>query len=95
MSALSATQRSRHAELEKQLRAALLGASELNDGYAFEFPPDPEVYAALTQLTPLEHACCPFFDISIRLEHGGRLFWQLTGSEGVKQFIRMEFGDFF
>jgi hypothetical protein len=94
MSALSATQRSRHAELEKQLRAALLGASELNDGYAFEFPPDPEVYAALTQLTPLEHACCPFFIISIRLEQN-QLFWRLTGSEGMKQFIRMEFGDFF
>ena len=29
------------------------------------------------------------------MEQTGELFWQLTGSEGVKQFIRMEFGEWF
>jgi hypothetical protein len=95
MSALSPEQRVRHQGLGKQLRAALTAVHELPDGYEFEFPFNAATYETLTELTPLEHACCPFFDISIRLEHSGRLFWQLTGSEGVKQFIRMEFGDFF
>ena len=33
--------------------------------------------------------------IGIRLEPSGGLFWQLAGAEGVKQFIRMEFGEWF
>jgi len=37
---------------------------------------------------------CPFFTIAIRLEHS-RLFWQLTGSDDVKQFIRIEFAHWF
>ena len=33
-----------------------------------------------------------FLVISIRLEReGGKLWWQLTGREGVKQFIHAEF----
>jgi hypothetical protein len=66
----------------------------LPDGYEFEFPLNSATYEALTELTPLEHACCPLFTIAIRLEHD-KIFWQLTGSEGVKQFIRMEFALWF
>ena len=95
MKALSSEQRSRHHELTELLRSALLKTHELDFGYDFEFPPDPPIYNALTAITPLEHACCPFFTISIRLEQTGRLFWQLTGSDGVKQFIRMEFAEWF
>jgi hypothetical protein len=68
MNALSSDQRSRHAELAKQLRSALLGIRELSSGYDFEFPLDPDIYFALTQITLLEHACCPFFTLAIRLE---------------------------
>ncbi len=95
MSALSPEQRSRHRELAEQLRSALVQAHELKNGYDFQFRPGAEVYDALFRLTPLEHACCPFFTINIRLEPAGNLFWQLTGAEGVKQFIRMEFADWF
>ena len=54
-----------------------------------------ETYDALSQITPMESACCPFFTIAIRLEPGRRLFWRLTGPAGVKQFIRMEFAQWF
>ena len=38
-----------------------------------------------------EHACCPFFDINIRLEReGGSLWLGLTGRDGVKQFIEAD-----
>jgi hypothetical protein len=90
--ALTPEQRKRQQELSKILRASVLGIRELPDGFEFEFPPDPASYQALTEFTPLERACCPFFDISIRLEReGGKLWWQLTGREGVKPFIRAEF----
>jgi len=94
--ALTVEQRQHQQELGKTLRAALLGVQELADGYEFEFVPDPANYQALAEFTPLEHACCPFFDVSIRLEReGGKLWWRLTGREGVKPFIRAEFSPWF
>jgi hypothetical protein len=90
--ALTPEQRQRQQELGKILGASVLGIQELPDGFEFEFPSDPANYKALTELTPLERACCPFFDISIRLEReGGKLCFQLTGRDGVKQFIHAEF----
>lgn len=91
MNALSQEARLRHGELGGLLRSALLSLRELPHGYEFEFPALPANYDALTELTPLEHACCPFFDISIVLRQDDKLTWQLTGNEGVKQFIRQEF----
>jgi hypothetical protein len=95
MNALSREERSRHSELGGLLRSALLSVCELPNGYELEFPQLPANYLALTELTPLEHACCPFVDISIVLRQDGKLVWQLTGSEGVKQFIRQEFEPWF
>lgn len=90
--ALTSEQRKRKQELGKALGSSVLGIQELPDGFEFEFPYDPSNYQALTEFTPLERACCPFFDISIRLEReGGKLWWRLTGREGVKQFIHAEF----
>ena len=94
MHALSPEQRSRHHELAEKLLSALAAVHELRDGYEFEFPFNGPIYEALTEFTLLEHACCPFFTIAIRLENS-KLFWHLTGSDGVKQFIRMEFAAWF
>jgi hypothetical protein len=95
MTALSSEQRSRHRELGIQLRSALREVHELPDGYEFEFPLGTATYAVLAEITPLEHACCPFFAISIRLEPDKRLFWHLTGAEGIKAFIKAEFAHWF
>jgi hypothetical protein len=90
--ALTPEQRKRQQELGRILRSSVLGIQELPGGFEFEFPSDSANYQAITEFTPMERACCPFFDISIRLEReGGKLWWQLTGREGVKQFIRAEF----
>ena len=94
--ALTAEQRQRQKELGKTLHASLLGVQELPDGYEFEFAPSPANYQALAEFTPMEHACCPFFDVSIRVEREhGKLWWRLTGREGVKTFIRGEFSSWF
>jgi hypothetical protein len=94
--ALTAEQRQHQQGLGKTLRSALLGVQELADGYEFEFARDHANYQALVEFTPMELACCPFFDVSIRLEReGGKLWWRLTGREGVKPFIRAEFSPWF
>lgn len=90
--ALTPAQRKRQQELGHVLASSVLGIQELPDGFEFEFPSDPSNYQALAEFTPLERACCPFFDISIRLEREhGKLWWRLTGRDGVKQFIHAEF----
>jgi hypothetical protein len=95
INALSNDQRSRHQQLADSLRSAVCAVRELSDGYEFEFVPDRANYQALAELKPLEHACGPFFDVCIRLEReGGKLWWRLTGREGVKTF-RAEFGPWF
>jgi hypothetical protein len=94
MSALSPKQRARHRDLGELLRSALITVRELANGYEFEFPLNSASYDALTEITSLEHACCPFFVIAIRLEQS-KLFWELSGSKGVKQFTQMEFASWF
>jgi len=96
MTALSGEQRARHHELAVLLQSSLAVIHELADGYDFEFAWKPDTYNALAEVTPLEHACCPFFDISIRIEsESNKLCWRLTGREGIKPFIRAEFGAWF
>jgi len=96
MTALSSEQRTRHHELAALLQSPLADIRELPDGYDFEFPWSPNLYDLLTEITPLEHACCPFFDIAIRIEsESNKLYWHLTGREGIKPFIRAEFGAWF
>ena len=96
MTALSSEQRARHHELAVLLKSSLAIIQELPNGYDFEFPWEPATYAALTEITPLEHACCPFFDIAIRIKsESNKVGWRLTGREGIKPFIRAEFGAWF
>src|ERR1041385_3257264 len=95
MTALSHEQRTRHHELAALLKSSLRAIHELPDGYEFEFPWSLETYNALAELTPFEHACCPFFDIGIRIGANDRLCWRLSGREGIKPFIRAEFEKWF
>lgn len=96
MTALSPKQRARHHELAGLLQSSLAAIRELPDGYDFEFSWTPDTYDTLAEITPLEHACCPFFDIGIRIEsESNKLYWRLTGQEGIKAFIRAEFGAWF
>ena len=91
-SAISPEQRKQQAELEKTLLAANEKVRELEDGFEFEFDADPATFQAAAEWAVMEHACCPFFDITLRLEReGGPFCLRLTGREGVKQFIQAEF----
>jgi hypothetical protein len=95
--ALNIEQRKRHFdELGPQLRSLAKGVRELADGYEFEFPADPATFQLVAEWAAGEHLCCPFFDIDLRLEREHGAFWlRLTGREGVKQFIKADFGRWF
>jgi hypothetical protein len=56
----------------------------LSDWFHFE--------AELAEWVDAERKCCPFFDFHIDLEREGSMLWlRLTGQNGIKQFIQMEF----
>src|SRR5271154_1297940 len=95
--ALSPDQRNRHFdELGPQLQSLVKDARELADGYEFEFPSDTATFQLVAEWAAGEHACCPFFDIDLRLEREhGALWLRLTGREGVKQFIKADFERWF
>jgi hypothetical protein len=90
--ALSPEQRKRHFdELGPTLRSLKKGVRELPNGYEFEFPADPKTVQLVAEWAIGERACCPFFDIDMRLEReGGALWLGLTGREGVKRFIQAD-----
>jgi peroxiredoxin len=91
--ALTAEQRVQIRTFGHTLHDAVQGTRELPSGYEFEFANDAPAYQALVQYIPLERACCPFFEFNVRVApNGGKLYWSLTGPEGIKEFIREELG---
>jgi hypothetical protein len=90
--ALNPEQRKRHFdELGPKLLSLKRDVRELSNGYEFEFPADPNTVLLVAEWAAGERACCPFFDIELRLEReGGPMWLRVTGREGVKQFIRAD-----
>ena len=90
--ALTPDQRKRHFdELGPKLRSLKKSVRELPNGYEFEFSPASNTVQLVAEWAVGERACCPFFDIDMRLEReGGSLWLRLTGREGVKQFIQAD-----
>ena len=90
--ALTPEQRKRHFdELGPALRSLRQSVRELADGYEFGYPADTNTYQLLTEWIAGERVCCPFFDITMQVEHeGGPIKLRLTGKDGVKKFIEAE-----
>lgn len=91
--ALTGQDRKRHFdELGPALRAIVMNARELPDGYEFQYPADPASFRLVAEWAAGEHVCCPFFDIELRQQREKGEFWlRLTGRPGVKQFITADF----
>jgi hypothetical protein len=91
--ALTPEERARHKQLGEKLLAARKETAETEKGYEFQFSPADVSLAELAEWVVAESKCCPFFDFHIDLEREGKLAClRLTGGEGIKAFIRAEFG---
>jgi hypothetical protein len=91
--ALTPTERTQHKELGDKLRAAQKAVVEFEKGYEFQYSPKNVSIFELAEWVAAESKCCPFFDFHIDLEETGNLLClRLTGEEGIKAFIRTEFG---
>ncbi len=92
LKALTPEQRVRHKQLSEKLMAAKKEIVETEKGYEFQFSPEDVSLAELAEWVVAESKCCPFFDFHIDLEREGKLAClRLTGEEGIKAFIRVEF----
>ena len=92
LKALTEDERRSYAELSRQLAAGVAESRELGNGYAFRLDPALPL-ASAAQWMEFESRCCPFFDFKIeKAREGGAVWLHLTGRDGVKDFIRTEFG---
>lgn len=93
VSGLNKEQRQRWMSLIEKLASTKQEVRELEDGYAFRFAAEPAAVQDLIEFITYERLCCPFFDLEVALEREGGPAWlRLRGREGVKEFIRSEFG---
>jgi hypothetical protein len=93
LKAMTPAQRKRQSEiLSPALQSARLSASELPDGYAFQFPSDANTFATMSEWIGNERLCCPFFAFDLHVgDHSAPMILRITGPEGVKRFIQSEF----
>ena len=93
LKALTLPERARLYQLTEKLKAARIESVELLDGYAFRVQSEQVSIGELAEYVSSERKCCPFFDFAIELQRdGGPLWLKLRGKDGVKEFMRHEFG---
>jgi hypothetical protein len=92
-SGLSTEERKRWLSLHEKLRVTRREVRELPDGYAYRYASDAGVIREIAEFITFERRCCPFFEFNVAIERDAGAIWMsLRGPEGVKEFIRSEFG---
>lgn len=92
LSALDSDERRHHRELTLRLRESIKEVRELQDGYAFRFAAETDRIRRVAEWVALERLCCPFFAFRLEVGSDGQPLWlQITGREGVKAFMQLEF----
>ncbi|MBI2681705.1 MAG: hypothetical protein HYX26_00535 [Acidobacteriales bacterium] len=88
-SAFTPEQKTHYRELRDWLAAAKV--RETSHGYAFDFEPSEAAVKQVAEFAYLEGICCPFLSFSLKIgEDHSSLSLELTGREGVKQFLAAE-----
>lgn len=75
------------------LKKQVVGKRELKNGYAFKFPGSDSILDELTEFIKTERECCDFFIFGLSVSGDKTEVWfELTGPDGVKDFITSELG---
>ncbi len=92
LNALSKAQTERYAELIQNLHESRQSVKELSDGYTFRFKADSQMIQDAAEFIVYERLCCPFFSFELIVESDTNRMWlNLRGQNGIKEFIRSEF----
>lgn len=91
LNALSAEERQRRLILVREFARTVTARKELPNGFEMTMDPAKLHLPALAEWIALEQRCCPFLRFTVDIEPaGGAARIALTGSEGVKEFLRAE-----
>ena len=94
MTVLEPSERSKHIENINNVFKSVKEIREFSNGYSFLLPNDSDMLINLMTFIKNERLCCPFFGFTVEIEpEGGDVWLKITGHEGVKEFIKAEFGD--
>ena len=67
---------------------------ELKNGYLFHFKEKEGFDKELMELIAAERSCCPFFEIKLHFRpYKNGISLEITGEEGVKEFLKTELID--
>lgn len=84
--------RQREQTVLAKIKASVIEATELSDGYTFRFASDDDSFAMLSEFMVLERRCCPFLDFKMTVPRGeGDILLELSGADGTKEFIEKNF----
>ncbi len=73
----------------RPLLASYQKLQELEDGYAFQFPGEPEWIQRVVTFIAEERMCCPFFTFELQFEPNmGPIWLCLRGSAEIKALLR-------
>jgi hypothetical protein len=87
-SAISEEEHDEHRQVSNALFERIIDLQELPDGYAFRLPTETEVVQAVGAFISRERLCCPFFHYTLDVPpDDGPVWLELTGRDGVKQYI--------
>ena len=93
LSAMDDGLRHRHQVLVERLHPRILEIAELPGGYGFCLPSDDDLVLIIAEFITLERRCCPFIDFTLDISRDNGPMWlRLTGRDGIKPFLRAEFG---
>jgi hypothetical protein len=75
-------------EVVRPLMASYQKLQELEDGYAFQFPGEPEWIERVVTFIAEERKCCPFFTFELHYEPNlGPIWLHLRGSSEIKAIL--------
>ena len=86
-------ERARYTALSRKLFGANEHRNELDNGYAFRLAIEKISLPEVAEWIAFERRCCPFFNLQIEAKpNDGPVWLRMTGADGIKDFIRAEFG---
>ena len=79
-------------EIVPKLYREVQEIQELPNGWVWRLPSAPHVLTLVAEDLNMERLCCPFVNYTLEIEPNRGPFWlRMTGSEGVKEFLKMAF----
>ena len=81
-------------KIAPKLYGAVQEIKELPNGWSWRLPSTSEILQLVAQDLEVERLCCPFVNYTLELEPNRGPFWlRMTGGEGVKEFLRIAYGE--